>query len=306
MSDCSNTSGGYLKELAKRKKEYLELETEQKMTWCGGCGNYAIQNALNRALAMEGYGVKDFVMFFDIGCNGNASDKYHAFTFHGLHGRVIPAAAGASLANPKVKVIASGGDGAIMSEGVNHLVHAVRSDYPMLFILHNNQNYGLTTGQASATTRKGCAMNGTPDGVLLEPMNPAEFVLSLHPTFVARTFSGDTKHTTAIFQKALKHKGFAFVEVMQTCPTYSKATPNEWFWDRVMYTDEMKDYDVTDIWAAKKAAHDIYEKMVLGILYQDESRENFYEKMPSRSGVHTLPIDEVRYYDVSLLMQKFV
>src|SRR3989338_6065342 len=270
MNDCNNTSKKYLHDLIARKKEYLALETEQKMTWCGGCGNYAIQNSLKRALALEGLGVRDITLFFDIGCNGNASDKFHAYTFHGLHGRVIPVAAGAALANRCVKAIAFGGDGAIMSEGVNHLVHAVRSDYPMLFILHNNQNYGLTTGQASSTTRKGCKMNGSPDGVLLEPMNPSEFVLGLNPTFVARTFSGDAKHMTNILRQAIAHDGFAFVEVMQACPTYNKSTPNEWFWEKVVYTEDMKDYDVTDIWAAKKAAHDIYEKMVLGILYRDE------------------------------------
>lgn len=295
----------YIKNLLPKKRDYLDFETEEKITWCSGCGNYGIQNALKRALALEGFKVKDFVLFFDIGCNGNGSDKFHAYTFHGLHGRVLPVAAGACLANHKVKVIASAGDGAMMSEGVNHLVHAVRSNYPMVFILHNNQNYGLTTGQASATTRKGHSMNGSPDGVFLEPMNPSEFVMSLNPTFVARTFSGDTKHMTKILQMALQHNGFAFVEVLQGCPTYNKATPDGWFWGRMKYTEDIKDYDTKDLWAAKKAAHDIYDEMVMGLLYHDPDETNFYEKMPQRKHAETTAVEEVHYFDIGNFIKKF-
>ncbi|MFH0820973.1 MAG: thiamine pyrophosphate-dependent enzyme, partial [Candidatus Peregrinibacteria bacterium] len=131
-----------LKTLIQRKKEYMKLESQEKLTWCGGCGDYGIQKALERALVLENLGTQDLVIFFDIGCHGNGSDKIGAYTFHGLHGRVIPVAAAAALANPRLKVIAEGGDGGTLSEGINHLVHAVRSNYPMVFILHNNENYG--------------------------------------------------------------------------------------------------------------------------------------------------------------------
>lgn len=302
QGSCNNEE---LQKLIARKRELLSFETEEKMTWCGGCGNYAIQNALKRALAMEGLGVRDFTLFFDIGCSGNGSDKFEAYTFHGLHGRVLPLASGACLANTSMKVIASAGDGAMMSEGINHLVHSVRSNYPMVFILHNNQNYALTTGQGSATTRKGCAMNGSPDGVPLSPMNPSEFVLNLDPTFVARTFSGDVKLTTEVLQLALRHKGFAFVEIMQSCPTYSKSTPNEWFWSRVKNVSQIEGYDVGNLAMAKVTAHDMEDQIGVGVLYQSEVLPQFMELLPQRKGVDTLLTQEVKAYDITKFLKRY-
>ena len=160
-------------ELCVKYKDYF---SDELYTWCTNCGNYSIHTALKRALVLENIAPKDVLMVFDIGCHGNGSDKITAYCVHGLHGRVIPFAAGAHLANRKIKVIAFGGDGGVLSEGINHLVHAVRCDFDITFILHNNGNYGLTTGQASATTPKGISMNSTPNGVTEEPMNPMEFL----------------------------------------------------------------------------------------------------------------------------------
>lgn len=305
MSNCgSNSCGDYIKELIERKKEYLAFESDEKLTWCGGCGNYGIRNAMQRALTMSGFGLRNTMFYYDIGCNGNASDKTSAFSFHGLHGRVLPLAAGGALANLKIKTIASAGDGATMSEGVNHLVHAVRSNYPMVFLLHNNQNYGLTTGQGSATTKKGYAMNGSPDGVMLEPMNPSEFIMTLNPSFVARTFSGDVRHMTEIFKRALQHDGFAFIEILQSCPTYNKATPNVWFWDRIYDVSTVEGYDVSNIEMAKKAVADIYEKIAVGLIYHDKDAVSFDKKMSQRAGVASELSEEVKHYPIDKFLDK--
>src|SRR3989338_7026686 len=112
-----------LEKLLEKKDRFMNYETKKKITWCSGCGDFAIQNALTRALVLEDFERNDFVMCFDIGCNGNASDLYEANTIHGLHGRVTALAAGCALANSNMKVIASAGGGATFSEGVNHLVH---------------------------------------------------------------------------------------------------------------------------------------------------------------------------------------
>lgn len=292
------------KKLADRKNDYLKYETEEVITWCGGCGNYGIQHALERALVLEGIKPKDCLFCFDIGCNGNGSDKIghdEIYTIHGLHGRVIPVAGGAAVANTKMKVIAEAGDGGTMSEGVGHLVHAVRSDYPMLFILHNNENYGLTTGQASACTRKGKAMNGSPDGVISDPMNVCDFVLGLNPSFVARSFSGDVKHMTSVIQAGLKHKGFAFIEIMQVCPTYNRATPQEWYEERINY---LKTTPKT-IEAARKAAWDFEKKINVGVLYQDKKMPNYMERLVNRQGVKTAPVEEVGRFDIKSLLKQF-
>ena len=292
-------------ELAGKSELYKLYETDQVITWCAGCGNYQIQNALKRALTLENFGIKDVLFVFDIGCNGNGSDKIGGYTFHGLHGRSIPAAAGAALANPKLKVIASGGDGATMSEGINHLVHAVRSDYPMLFIHHNNSNYGLTTGQASACTRKGFPMNSSPDGNLLDPMNPIEFVLGLNPSFVARSFSGNIKHMTNVFREALRHKGFAYVEILQTCPTYNKATPQKWYLERTKYVEELKGYKPNNIEKAKQIVHDMDNEIYLGVIFKNDKTQNYYEKLAYRKDLITTPVEEVKPYPIKKLMEEF-
>lgn len=290
--------------LANRKSEYLAYEGTEVITWCGGCGNYGIQHALERALVLEGIKPKDVLFCYDIGCHGNGSDKIGdkvVYTLHGLHGRVIPVAAGAAVANPNIKVIAEGGDGGTMSEGVNHLVHAVRSDYPMVFILHNNENYGLTTGQASACTRKGQPMNGSPDGVVTEPMNVCDFVLGLNPSFVARSFSGDVKHMTSIIQAGLRHKGFAFIEIMQVCPTYNRATPQEWYLERINYLKTTP----KNIESARKACADLEKKINVGIFYQNKKIPHYLERLANRKGVKTAPAEEVKRVDIKGLLKQF-
>lgn len=246
----------------------LDWETEKKITWCSDCGNYGIQNALMRALVLEGFERDQFLMCFDVGCNGNGADKMDVYAIHGLHGRVLPLAAGCALGNPDLKVIASAGDGATFSEGINHLIHAVRNDYPVMFICHNNENYGLTTGQASALTRCGVKMNGTPSGVVTPPLNMCEVVLSAHPTFVARAYSGEVDSMTEVFREALRHPGFAFIEVFQACPTYNKATPDHWFQERVKNVRELEGYDASDIWAAKRLVADLDEVIWTGKVYE--------------------------------------
>lgn len=251
------------------------LGVEWKTTWCGNCGNYGIQTALNRALVLEDIGIDEAVLCYDVGCNGNGSDKVNMFTVHGLHGRVLPLAAGVKIANPRLKVIASAGDGATMSEGVNHLVHAVRNDYPIMFILHNNENYGLTTGQASATTRKGMERTASEYGTFVDELNVLQFVLSLKPSFVARTYSGRVEHMTSIFQEAINHKGFAFVEVMQACPTYNNETPDEWYEQRFTDVSSLNGYDVSDIWQARKIVDDMDIDIAMGVLYKNPQKTDF-------------------------------
>ncbi|QQR83051.1 hypothetical protein IPJ72_04500 [Candidatus Peregrinibacteria bacterium] len=296
-----------IKTLSDRKNDYLKYESKEKLTWCGGCGNYGIQKALERAMVIENIKPQNAVFFFDIGCSGNGSDKIgdgEVTTFHGLHGRVISAAAAASITNPKMKVIAEAGDGATLSEGVNHLVHGVRSNYPMLFILHNNENYGLTTGQASATTRPGFKMNASPDGVTAQPMNACDFVMSLNPTFVARTFSGDVNHMTEVIQAGLKHNGFAFIEIMQLCPTYNKSTSATWFWDRFRNVRDLKGFNPQNFKMAREVAQDIDKEIAMGILYQDLESKNYLEHLPQRQGKKTTLVDEVSHVDIRPFLKK--
>lgn len=282
-----------------------DFQSKNIFTWCTNCGNYGIHTSMRRALVAKNISACQTLTCFDIGCNGNGSDKIGGYNFHGLHGRVIPLACGAKMANPALEVIAFGGDGGTLGEGVGHLIHGVRGNYNITFVLHNNLNYGLTKGQASPTSKKHMKMNSSPDGSTSELLHPVRFVLSLESTFVARTFSGNVKHMTKVFEHALDHKGFSFVEVLQNCPTYNKETPHEWYMERVFDIDSVEGYDATDRNKALEISHDIEEKIAVGVLYQEKDSVPQIERQPNRSGYTTSAFEETKEYDISKLLNKF-
>jgi 2-oxoglutarate ferredoxin oxidoreductase subunit beta len=284
---------------------FHDYYSDNLYTWCTNCGNYGIHAAVKRALVAECRDPQDTLLCFDIGCHGNGSDKIGGYRAHGLHGRVLPFACGASITNSRVKVLAFGGDGGSLGEGVNHLVHAIRGNYPVVFVLHNNLNYGLTQGQASSTTKPGMKMNSSPDGITSDPLHPVRFVLSLQPSFVARSFSGDVHHMTKTLQAALQHNGFAFVEILQSCPTYNRATPHEWYQQRVFDVSSVEGYDGKSYEAAARIAEDLEEKIAIGVLYQDKERVPFLKRQANRQDVTTELVDEVKVGGIEELVGEF-
>lgn len=282
-----------------------EYGCDMKCTWCDGCGDYGIWTAVKRALAAMGLHPWQVLLCYDVGCHGNGSDKLQGYRFHGLHGRVLPFAAGAKLANHKLPVMAFGGDGASFSEGVGHLVHAIRSNYPITFVLHNNANYGLTTGQASALTWQGQPMNSAPNGIPEQTLPSMDFVFSLEPTFVGRGFSGDIPQMTRLFQAALRHRGFAFVDILQACPTYNHFATHEYLLERC-YDANAEGHDPSDFQKARELATNTKDRIATGILYQKEDQPSFYEQLVPRKGVETACAEEVSKKDVSELWKDFV
>lgn len=289
-------------ETAKRMKQF---HCETKCTWCDGCGDYGIWTATKRALSELNIDPSQVLLCYDVGCHGNTSDKLLGYRFHGLHGRVIPFAAGAKLANPNLPVIAFGGDGASFSEGIGHLMHAVRSHYPIVFVLHNNENYGLTTGQASALTPQNQPMNSSPNGIPERTLNSMDLIFSLEPTFVARAFAGDIGQVTHVLKEALKHRGFAFVDILQACPTYNHFATHQWLLERC-YKVEDEGHDPSNFERARKLATDTSKRIATGILFQREDEPNFYERLLPRQGKKTTPVEEVEKFDVSKLMEELV
>lgn len=297
MSSCHCTP--------KATTEFHDFYSENIYTWCTNCGNYGIHAAVKRALVASNTAPCNTLLCFDIGCNGNGSDKIEGYRFHGLHGRVIPLACGASVANSQIKVLAFGGDGGTLGEGVNHLVHAIRDNYNITFVLHNNLNYGLTLGQASPTTKLGVEMEASPDGVTSEPLHPMRFVLSLRPTFAARTFSGDVSHMAKTFEAGLNHQGFSFIEVLQSCPTYNKMTPHEWYQERVTDVSTIKGYDSSDYGQATTIAEDLETNIAIGVLYQDTSSVPFLQRRANRKDLKTELVDEVTSHSTKALFNAF-
>ncbi len=276
-----------------------------KCTWCDGCGDYGIWTAIKRALVEQQIEPSQVLLCYDVGCHGNGSDKIKGYRFHGLHGRVIPFATGAKLANMKLPVIAFGGDGASFSEGIGHLVHGIRSNYPIMFVLHNNGNYGLTTGQASSLTKQGVPMNTAPNGIPEHTLNSMDFIFSLEPTFVARGFSGNIKQLTQIFKTAMNHKGFAFVDVLQACPTYNHFATHEYLLEKCYDANE-EGHDASDFVKARELAIHTQERIATGILYQNENVPTFYERLVPRQGKETTLVEEVNITDVSEMLKRFV
>jgi 2-oxoglutarate/2-oxoacid ferredoxin oxidoreductase subunit beta len=285
--------------------KFKDFFSKNLYTWCTNCGNYGIHAAVKRALVEEDIAPCDTLLCFDVGCHGNGSDKIGGYRFHGLHGRIIPFASGAAVANRTITVVAFGGDGGTLGEGINHLVAGIRGNYDVTFILHNNLNYGLTQGQASPTTKPGVKMNTAPDGITADPLHPMRFALSLHPSFAARTFSGDIHHMTSTIRAALNHKGFSFVEVLQGCPTYNKMTPHEWYQERVKDVSQIAGYDPLSYKAAAEIAEDLETQIAIGVLYQDSNRQHFMDRQANRIGVSTELVEEVRPFSAAKLFDTF-
>ncbi|MBU0766787.1 2-oxoacid:ferredoxin oxidoreductase subunit beta [Patescibacteria group bacterium] len=281
-----------------------DYSSDNLCTWCDGCGNYGALGATKRALVELGLAPHQVLLCFDVGCHGNMSDKMLGYRFHGLHGRVISLASGAALANPDIPVLAFGGDGACFSEGVGHLVHAVRSNYNITFVLHNNANYGLTTGQASALTPRGEKMNTAPQGSVEETINSMDFVFSLKPTFVARTFSGDIRQMTDVLKAAVNHRGFSYVDVLQACPTYNKFATHEYLLEKC-YDANAEGHDSSNFEVARKIAVDTSERIATGVLYQNKESVPFLDRIEARKGIKTRLVDEVETVDVSELIKIF-
>jgi 2-oxoglutarate/2-oxoacid ferredoxin oxidoreductase subunit beta len=287
-----------------------DFNSEVQPTWCSGCGDYGIWAALKRALADLELRPYDVLLCFDIGCNGNMSDKIRGYRIHSLHGRVLPIASAAKIANPDVKVIAFAGDGATYSEGMSHFINSIRSNYPITFIVHNNGNYGLTKGQASATTPQKAPREGSPDGPLGSTINPLDLAFALNPSFVARGFSGDIKQMVEIFKDAIlfQDKGFAYVDVLQACPTYNKETTHDWYIKRVFDIKSIENYKVNDLTSARQISADLENKIATGVLYKNESNPTFLQRLEYRkiSWANSNPVKEVRKYDITQMLKEFV
>ena len=288
-----------------KMREYLSAN---KCTWCDGCGDYGIWTAIKRALVELNVHPWQTLLCYDVGCHGNGSDKIEGYRFHGLHGRVLPFAAGAKLANPRIPVIAFGGDGASFSEGIGHLTHTIRSNYPITFVLHNNANYGLTTGQASSLTWQGQPMNASPNGIPEHTINSMDFVFSLEPTFVARGFSGNIPQLTQIFKAAIQHQqhGFAFVDVLQACPTYNHFATHDYLLNRVYDANAEGHVPECEPAKARALALDVSTRIATGILYRRTDLPGFYDRLVPRQGKETVATEEVQKTDVSALWKEFI
>jgi len=286
-------------------KDYV---TENKPTWCPGCGNFGMWEALKRALSELEMEFHHYSIVWGIGCHGNGADFTKTAGFHALHGRALPVATALSLTRPDLKVIVEMGDGDGYGLGMGHFVHSVRRNIDLTCIAHNNQIYGLTVGQASPTTEHLMKTVSTPDGVLEEPVNPLGLALAQGATFVARGFAGDIPHLTELYKEAIQHEGFALVDVFQPCVTFNKLNTFSWFRERVYDLDET-DHDPSDHTAAFNLSMSTFHELTctpeecripIGVFYRDTEAPTYNERAVAADMPGYRRAEEVR--DISKLL----
>ena len=254
----------------------LDVEHPVDIAWCPVCGNFSIQKILKTTLSELQIDPTNLVLVSGIGQAAKIPQYIKSHYFNGLHGRALPSATAIKAVNPNLVVIAESGDGDMYGEGGNHFIHTIRRNPDITHIVHNNQVYGLTKGQASPTSLKGFSTPVQIDGVILEPFNPLAVALSLDATFVARAFAGDQKQTQEILSEAIQHKGYALVDIFQPCVSFNKLNTFKWYKKHTTY---LKDHDVTD---KEKAIHYALQTdpLNLGIFYKSERKKPFEKVHP--------------------------
>jgi len=280
-----------------------DFETSIKPTWCPGCGNFGIFIALKQALVQLGISTNEVAIVFDIGCSGNMADKIKSYGFKSLHGRAIPVACGIKVANPKLHVIAIGGDGGLMEEGLNHAIWSARSNYGINVILHNNSVFGLTTGQPTTLTSKGTLSKMAPKGVIESNLNPIQMMLTSGANYLSRGFAGDVVHLTEQIKLMLQYKGFSFLEVLQPCVTYNKINTYDWYRERVHKLEQ--EYISNDKELAYKTADTSKEQFALGVIYKNDEAVPYSEALESRKSIQTTTVEEVKNYSIEKALEEY-
>ncbi len=260
-----------------------DLKTPKTNTWCPGCGNFGILMAFKKALLELGLEREEAVLVSGIGCHGKIVNYVNINGFHGIHGRVLPAAQGIKLANPNLTVVGFAGDADQYNEGWGHFAHAIRTNINMTLIVHNNMVLGLTTGQATSTSQQGFKSKSTPFGVIPPMLNPVAHALVSNGSFVARGFSGDMFHLKNLLVEAIKHRGFAYVDVFQPCVSFNYLNTYDWFRQRV-YKLEEEGHDAIDRNKALEKALEWGDRIPIGIFYNKE-RPTYHDSIPHAKDV---------------------
>ena len=209
--------------------KFSDYKTDVHNDWCPGCGDFGIVNAIQMALAVANVPTHKSAIFSGIGCSGKTSHYINVFGVHTLHGRVLTFAQGSKLAHPEMTVIAAGGDGDGLGIGAGHFVAAGRRNIDMTYVMFNNAVYGLTKGQASPTMKLGVQTKSLSNPNVNYSVNPIGLAIASGFTFVARGYAYDVRHLKNLLVSAIQHKGLAFIDVLQPCPTYNDVNTRDWF-----------------------------------------------------------------------------
>lgn len=203
------------------KYTFKDFKSDQEIRWCPGCGDIAILNSVQKAMAELEHNKEDYVVISGIGCSSRFPYYMNTYGFHGIHGRAGVLASGVKVANPNLSVWQMTGDGDALAIGGNHFIHEIRRNIDLNIVLFNNQIYGLTKGQYSPTSLLGQVTKSSPYGTVEQPFHPGELVIGAQGKFFARSLDIKLKETTDILIQADNHKGTSVVEILQNCVIYN-------------------------------------------------------------------------------------
>lgn len=275
-------------------EDYGTYET----AWCPGCGNHSILQAMKKALVALDLQPSQLLLVSGIGQAAKAPHYLNANVFNGLHGRSLPVATGAKTVNRDLTVIVESGDGCTYGEGGNHLLAAIRRNIDVTVIVHNNQVYGLTKGQASPTSSEGFVTKAYPHGVFSSPFKAPLLAVAMRAGFVARGFSGRIDHLAQLVQEGVRHRGFSLVEVLQPCVSFNRVNTFSWYNQRcyeLPLTHDPKDWEnsiaIADQWG---------DRIPIGIIYRND-RPAFDENLV-QLGEAPLVSQEVRMDQLKKIM----
>ena len=272
----------------------FEIDKNTDISWCPGCGNFAIRAALVSVLQELALDPLQTVLVSGIGQAAKMPHYVKTNFFNGLHGRALPPATAIKAVNPSLTVIAEGGDGDMYGEGGNHFTHTIRRNPNITLLVHNNMVYGLTKGQASPTSARGYISTLQLEGVINEPFNPIASAIALDSSFVARAFSGDIEKTKQIMKKAILHKGFALVDIIHPCVSFNKVNNLKWYKENTYYLEET--HNPQDRVGAFKVATEP-GKIALGVIYVSKNKTSFEDNLTLYKTDKTPLIN--RKYDVN-------
>jgi 2-oxoglutarate ferredoxin oxidoreductase subunit beta len=284
-----------------------DFDSPVRPTWCRGCGNYGILNAIKMALAEQDIAPYQVVIFTGIGCGSKLPHYMKVNGFHTIHGRSLAVATGARLANHGLKIMTVHGDGDGYGMGLSHFIHTVRRNIGLVDIVQNNRVYGLTKGQYSPTSDPGMVTPTSPEGAIDRPVPPLALAISAGATFVARGYPGEMRHLVWLIGQALQHPGYALVDVLQPCVTFNRASAYDFYNPRV-YRLEEAGHDATDKTAAWELAYEWGERIPIGIFYRVEGVPTYEEQVPALEAGPLVrqPLKKLRAEQIEALRAKVI
>ncbi len=267
----------YPAESTESRLQASDYRSELKPVWCPGCGHYGVLAGMSQAFARLQLKPENTLVVSGIGCSSRIPGYLRTYGFNSVHGRALPIAMGAKLANPELEVIAAGGDGDGFSIGIGHFPHLCRRNINITYIVMDNCIYGLTKGQLSPTSPGDMVTTTTRYGNIENPIDPISFAVGCGATFVARSFAGDIKHVAEMVVAGIEHQGFSFIQVLSPCVTFVGKEQFPEIKRRLHYLEDDLDYDFSKRCEAFKVV-DETDRISVGVIYR-QARPTYTDKM---------------------------